>query len=359
MIIQTFQTAFWDAGFEDKSDLDRIELVGGGTRSPLFIDFINTTLNFNGTIPVYRSLNTEEAAVIGAGYVVAASRKNYLSTQIAFDPVDAYNITVSKNPKNERIVSFVYHSENSTIGKDLPKLPLGINSFIRTVEMGQTGRYEIVNGRVRVYGCRKLTTSGLNKEKRFSVEKILQAFEKVENEQEERNKKLHEYDTFLIETREKIAKDETVRQVSNADERNRALQLIAKMQYAMQKDPNLEEYELRRMKADIEEVTRNILKKAKDKTEAPDAYQKLADFLELVTNTVENDWPSKGLRPKKKHLNGLGRVCAKTEKWLNEHEDNLNGVVIEDIDLLYEKLRRAFEFVQKNLKPIHSKKDDL
>lgn len=348
---ETFYRALWNAGFDVAEDIDRIELVGGGTRSPLFIDFINNTMNFNGQIPVYRSLNTEEAAVIGAGYVVAASRKNYLSSNIKFNPVDAYNITVSTSDNN-KFVTFSYSLNNES-----NYLPIGIKPFIRTVDLGQKGRYEIINGRVKVYGCRKLTTSGLNKNKRYGVERILQAFEEIENKQKEKDKIIHEYDTFLIETREKLTKDDNVLQTSSALDRNEALQMIANMQYQLQKNPNLEKSEFDRMKSEIEIATSRIFKKANDKAEAPDAYQKLSDLLDLVISAVEEDWPKKNLKPKKKDLKRLGKLCSQADKFLKQHEDSLDGVEVDDINLLYERLNKMFDYVQNNLKPSHRSSD--
>lgn len=347
----TFYKAFWNAGFDVAEDIDRIELVGGGTRSPLFIDFINKTMNFNGSIPVYRSLNTEEAAVIGAGYVIAASRKNYLSTNIKFNSIEAYNITAINSSTN-RFVTFSYELNNNT-----QNLPIGIKPFIRTIDLGQKGRYEIINGRVKVYGCRKLTTSGLDKNKRYGVERILQAFEQTESKQKEKDKMIHEYDTYLIETREKLTKDNNVLQTSSPAERNEAIRLIANMQYQIQKNPDMEKSELDRMKSEIEISTAQIFKRANDKAEAPEAYQKLSDLLELVTSTVQEEWPKRNLRPKKKDLKRLGKLCSQAEKFLNQHEDNLDGVEVDDINLLYERLNKMFDYVQNNLKPTHHSTD--
>ena len=308
-------------------------------------------MNFNGKVPVYRSLNTEEAAVIGAGYVVAASRKNYLSTNIQFNPVEAYNITVSTN-NNNKFVTFSYRIDNES-----RYLPIGIKPFIRTVDIGQKGRYEIINGIVKVYGCRKLTTSGLNKNKRYGVERILQSFEEIENKQKEKDKLIHEYDTYLIETREKLTKDDNVLQTSSALSRNEALQMIANMQYQLQKNPNIEKSELDRMKSEIEYATSQIFKRANDKAEAPEAYQKLSDLLELVISAVEEDWPKKNIRPKKKDLKRLGKLCSQADKFLKQHEESLDGVEVDDINLLYERLNKMFEYVQNNLKPTHHSSD--
>ena len=354
---KTFYKAFWDAGFDEAADIDRIELIGGGTRSPLFIDAINET--FGGKVQVLRSLNTEEAAVIGAGYALAASRKNYLSNDIIFKGIDAYNITKSISA-NERIVQFYYAADQ--------QLPLGIKPFIRAIDIGQNGKYFIEDGRVHVGECRKLTLSGLYNDKRYNIQHILHAFEEKEQAESKYNELIHEFDTFLIETREKLTKDEIVLQVSTNEERDYALKLIANMQYLIQNDQNkqnkqqnnilddenaITEDSLKRMKAEIEDATRLIFKKATDKSDAPIEYQKLSDLLDSINRAVDEDWPKAGLKPKKKLLRSLGRACAKTERWLLEHEDNLEGVTVDDISLMYERLHHAFDIVKNNLKQKH------
>ena len=59
------------------------------------------------------------------------------------------------------------------------------------------------------------------------------------------------------------------------------------------------------------------------------------------------------MKLKKKLLRSLGRACAKTERWLLEHEDNLEGVTVDDISLMYERLHHAFDIVKNNLKQKH------
>lgn len=340
---QTFWTAFRQAGFTDPDDIDRFELVGGATRSPIFINAINET--FSGKVPVLRSLNSEEASVIGCGYAVAASMGGFLTHNIRYKGIDPFNITVEKG----RYMSFSYALEN--------KLPIGIKPFIRAVDPGQKGQYEIVDGMVKVHGCRKLTRSGLYKDKRASVEKTLQAFETQEKLAAAKDEKFHEFETFLLELRDKVSKDPVALAVTSDEERMRVLKLIANCQYQVQTNRNIEDEELKRMRSDLEMATKEMLKRVKDKTEAPKAYRKLQELLDSVNRAVESDWPTMGMKPKTKLLKSLGHVCAKTERWLIDHKDNLEGVSVDDIDLMYEKLRRAFQIVQSNLRQTRSREN--
>ena len=341
---ETFWAAFNQAMFSEPDDIDRFELIGGGTRSPIFINAINET--FHGKVPVLRSLNSEEANVIGCGYTVAASMGGFLTQDISFKGVDPYNITIEKG----RYMSFSYAPQN--------KLPVGIKSFIRCVDPGQKGQYEIVDGMVKVHGCRKLTRSGLYKDKMSSVEKTLQAFETKEQAEAEKDEKFHEFETFLLELRDKISKDPTALTVVSEDERMNALKLIASYQYQVQTNRNIEDDELKRMRNDVDIATKGLLKRINDKKGAPKAYRKLQDLLDSINTAVENDWPMMGLRPKSKLLRSLGNVCSRTEKWLVEHESNLDGVSVDDVDLMYEKLRKAFEIVKNNLRQSKHRKTD-
>jgi molecular chaperone DnaK (HSP70) len=335
----TFFEALHGALLEEPEDIDRFELVGGGTRSPLFQDAINGF--FNGKVPVMRSLNTEEASVLGAGYHVAASRKGFLAHEMKFTTLDIYNITVSTG----RYTTFSYAQGT--------KLPLGIGAFIRTVDLRQTGQYHLVDGRVRVRGAKKLTRSGLHKERRVQVEQTLHAFETMEKAAAEKAKVLHEFESTLLEARDKVTKDPIVLEIASSEERMEALRVIANVQYQVGKDRNIDDEELERLKADVERATSRLLKRAQEKKDTPMAYEKLKDFLHKVTVAVETDWPRVGMRPKSKPFKVLGRMCAKTDRWLKEHTD-LNEVSIHDINLMFEKLRSAFENVKKTLKKAKS-----
>ena len=132
---QTFYEAFHQAGFDVYEDIDRFELIGGGTRSPLFIDFINGI--FEGKVPVMRLLNTEEAAVIGAGYFEASQISGYLTAPVSFEGLPLYNISLIKN---EKYATFKYQNKQ--------RLPLGIKPYIRTIGLLDQGTYEVEAGTI-------------------------------------------------------------------------------------------------------------------------------------------------------------------------------------------------------------------
>jgi molecular chaperone DnaK (HSP70) len=343
-INRTFFEAFHGALLSDPDDIDRFELVGGGSRSPLFADAINAT--FSGRVPVCRSLNAEEAAVIGAGYKLASARKGFLTTLITFTGFDLYNITIDTG----KHTTFCYAPKG--------QLPLGIPHYIRTVDMGQRGQYQVVDGRVRVRGCRKLSRSGLHKEKRVSVERLLHAFEMKEKEAAEKEKRFHEFESFLLDARDNVTKDPMLLEVSSSEERMKALRIIANAQYVLEKNRDIDDEEFERMKNEVNQTTQALLKRAQERRDAPAAHKRLKELLVKVTQAVENDWPRMGMKPKTRLLRNLGKVCSRTEKWLNEHTD-FQEVTASDIQLMYERLRGAFEHVKNNLKKAKHSASDL
>jgi molecular chaperone DnaK (HSP70) len=338
----TFFEAFHGAILSDPEDIDRFELIGGGTRSPVFLDAINATLG--GTVPILRSLNSEEAAVLGAGYHVAASRGGFLAEKIKFVGFEIYNITLSKG----RSTTFSYAAGT--------KLPLGINPFIRTVVLGQNGQYAILDGRVRVRGAKKLTRSGLYKEKRVQVEQTLDAFESMERAAAQRAKVLHDFETILLDAREKVTGDPVMLEVASNEERMEALRTIANVEYIVGQNRDIDDEELERLKAEVNRTTAGILKRAQERNDAPIAYENLKEALQRVTVAVQTDWPRIGMKPKSKPLKALGRICSKIDKWLKEHPDP-NDVSIHDINLFFERLRASFEAVKKSLRKTKGSSD--
>lgn len=99
-------TAFDSTKLHVFEDIDRIELTGGGSRLPLLVDFINET--FGNQIPIFRSMNTEEAQVLGAGYVLASRKPGYLQFDINFKPFPLFHIETLPG----KLTHFVYNNSD-------------------------------------------------------------------------------------------------------------------------------------------------------------------------------------------------------------------------------------------------------
>ncbi|KAH0790561.1 dnaK protein [Histomonas meleagridis] len=334
---KTFFEAFHQAGFDVYEDIDRFELIGGGTRSPLFIDFINNI--FNGKVPVMRSLNTEEANVIGAGYFEASRLGSYLTSPIKFEGLPLYNISLIKD---EKYATFKYQSKQ--------KLPLGIKPYIRTIGLLDQGTYEIIEGQVKVTGYHKFSKSGLYKSKRSSTEKIIRSFEEKEQKQRQQDSILHDFESFLIDSREKISFEPSIIETSTPEEREKVLKLIASIQYKVTNEKITNENELKQFRYEIESASHDLIKRGKDKEEAPEAFERLEELLDDVNDAVEKHWPKMGMKPPKKLLRRLGRECQKADDYIEEHK-NGNDLVLDDILILFERLKNAYENVKANLKP--------
>ena len=342
LLKDTLLEAFHNAGFEEPEDLERIEIIGGATRSPVLINFINST--FQNRVPIFRTLNSEESNSIGGSYALAALKGGFLSTNIKFNGLELYKIDTLTG----RFTSFLYSSNQ--------KLPIGIKPFILTIDLGQKGTYDIFNGIIKVHACRKLTKSGLYHDKRFKVERILQAFEQSEKEKAEKDKIIHDFESFLIEARENLTKDPIVFEICNNEERGNALRIIAHNQYILQRDHITDEKELKRMKAEVEEYSKPIIKKLQDYKELPLLIKKLSEIIEQINRAVLTDWPNMGLKPKKKLLAPLGKLMSKSEKMIKQYNQNKNSITFDDISIIFEKLIRTFEKVKES---IQSRNNDL
>ena len=336
IINRTIIQAFNQSGFSNYKSIDRVELIGGGSRSPLFIEAINNI--FNRKVPILRSLNSEEASVIGTGYVIAAKKGGFIKSNIIYEGLPAYKISVIKNDK---YATFIY--------SDSQKLPFGIKQYIRTIGLLDDGDYENYEGRVKIVGYHKFSTSGLDKNKRNNIEKILRAFEEKEEKQRKRNKVLHDFETFLIDTREKVTMNPSIIETSTQEERTKILHLIALAQYRVQNESNINEEELQNMQMEIEFNSKDLIKRGKNLEMAPEAYDRLSELLDDINDAYEKEWPRLGLKPPKKLLRRLGRSCSKAEKYLNEHE-NMKNISYDEISLLLERLKNEYENVKIHLK---------
>ena len=318
--------------------LDRVELVGGGSRIITYVRAINKTLD--NIVPILRSMNAEEAAANGASYVIAARKKNYLEKPIIFQSVKTYNIV--KKKLTEKRVAYFYKEKT---------LPIGINQFIMAVEMQKEGASaELINGMLVTKQCKKLTKSGLYKDKRFRVNALLTAFEKKERAQAETNAKIHELESFLIETKDKLTKDSYIFKVATENERKRALMAVANAQYIMQTQQVTDETELKRMKQDVENACGSIIKAAEDAREMPQEIQKVKNLLEEVNQAVLEDFEEMGVQLPEDVERDLGKVMKRTEEVIKKAEEGDSSITADDVRIALEKLRRQFESAKRNLK---------
>lgn len=321
-------------------DLARVELVGGASRIPLYVDLINETLN--GTVPLHRTMNPEEAAITGAAYYVASMKKNYLEKPIIFKPCKIYNI--AKKNIGENKYAFFYKEKD---------LPIGINQFILAADMQTDGTAELVNGVLKLSGAKKLTKSGLHRQKRFRTEALLTAFEKKEKEIAETNARIHELESYVIEVKDKLTKDAYIYKVSNQVERNRAMRAIASVQHKMQNEVVTDEKELKQMKKDLEAACGEIIKRAEDAREMPNEIQKLKSLIEEVSNAVLDEFEEQGYMLPENIERDLGKVMSKTEETLKKAEAGEPDISADDVRLALEKLRREYESAKKNLVPMN------
>jgi hypothetical protein len=186
----------------------------------------------------------------------------------------------------------------------------------------------------------------------------LSAFEAQEKEAEEKQKAWHEFETFLMDTREKISTDAIMLDVSTHDERMDALRVIANIQYLSQRGGIPTDEELQKMRYEVETATAYLIKRADDRRNAPENYKKIETLLNKITKAVQTEWPSMGVKPSSAQLKELGRACHRTEKWLKTHED-LEDVTKEDLDLVYERLRKVFDSVKGKLRKSKSAGTEL
>ena len=317
--------------------IDRVELVGGGSRIVNYVKMINKTLD--NIVPILRTMNAEEAIVNGAAYVIAGAKKNYLEKQIHFQPLKIYNIVRKK--LTEKRFAYFYKEK---------ALPIGINQFIMAVEfLKDTASPEMVNGILVAKQCKKLTKSGLYKDKMYRVNALLTAFEKKERAQAETNAKIHELESYLIETKDKLTKDSYIYKVSTENERKRALRAVANAQYIMETEQVTDEIELKRMKQEVESACAGIIKAAEDAREMPQEILKLKNLLEEVNQAVLEDFEEQGVQLPEDVEIELGKLMKRTEETLKRAEENDPSVSADDVRIALEKLRRQFESAKKHL----------
>lgn len=324
--------------------VDRIELIGAGSRSPIFAEFLNETFN----IAPSHSLPQDEATVIGSGYYLASLKTDYLAQIIDFYPLSSYTIC---NITRGKIMTFYYNESH---------LPIGVSKFISSVELGKNSKIYFSNGIVKTKGCRKLTRSGLFKEKFAYIKEIIQAFDEKERINRDSVRKLHEIDSFLIDIKDKLTTNPSIHKLSTEQERVYLFEKIASLQYQIQSMSvdQLDIDDLLFKKSQIESSVTPLLEKAESLEDGPYVAKKLKELIKEVEESFFERWPYDSLQPTPEDKRLLSSIMTEASNAYRRYKKEQNVSVIEMKSLL-EKLRVIYKQISARLIPTGDSSSDL
>ena len=326
LLVDLYNEAMEKAGLE-QGQIDGIELIGGTSRVPLIQ---NALLKASGLRKLNRTMNSDEAVALGAGYVGAVQSQLFIVKNVRLVVPCHVNVTMTHGEKivklfnessyltnthrysytaqeNANITLFVNDVPMTTFCVDLPnntkpdakiQLVFGFNDFtIPNVTAVKVSGDELnMSEEVKFYHPDwMLSVDGFNQSFGFVMR-----MEEILDERRRFQELYNDYESYIYGIKDKLEYDEEFQIVCNESERERIRQVADENRQWL--DENINNLTTESLKKHHEDM-KNSLKDAERRLEH---YQTINESIANMTKTL--DWIHKEMT----------EVWPKKKKWLSK-----------------------------------------
>lgn len=368
---------------------DSIELIGGSSRIPKFIEIVSSTLG-----NVSHSLNGDESIVVGAAYSGAISTKVFKLMDINYEPTSAHLINLSTSSKNIRLFS-----ERSSLTKlktarldtdNISKISLiydskisiGCTPLIGEWEIIHEGKYPNVSRIALTYGFndksflflskgflfeknekgeinKSLITvkhvfkpQKLSKDEKINGKKLLEAFALNDKRLAEIAEAKNIFESLIFELKNSFNNDPVWKKVTTKNEKEQLTQIIKESSDWIEFYNDFEnKTEINSKTKQIEEVIKPIKQRVQESISLEGSYQELDYLLNDMQDAILNRWPERKLHVPKQQKKAILNHIKITKEWLNrksEEQKELEpwdepALKSSEIELRIKKLSNAYK----------------
>ena len=332
------------------ADVDSIELLGGTTRVP----FVQQSLmDVSGMNKLNRTMNSDEAMALGAGYVVASRSGSFVIKPLKIRTLTGVNVTLMFPDGHERLL---FNETSAT--RDVTSVNVTLNDLAHRFALKCNG-VEIAYFNVTqpadakedahvtiFFNFDSLTLptvlaavyyNGTNKENlkvkfffpewRMTPDEFRQShtfiyeMEKIMRDRATVQQVRNDYESYIYNLKERISYDQTFGTVTTEAERQQLLDAIQQHQdwlFGSESD-HVPVSEISKRLADLKRLTENVETRADQFNKRTSAFGQLQKTLEVVRQAVNVEWPEQ--KPWLLTIPQGIRVSQKlneTEKWFAE-----------------------------------------
>lgn len=377
---------------------DSVEFVGGASRIPIVVDTITSVLG-----PASRSLNGDEAIVMGAAYTAAMTSGAFKLMDVSHDPTSAHSATLTYGQKTLRLFSQgssmtkmktarldAHNNETDITLQYESKIPVGCDKLI--------GRWTILRRPTDdpYPNVSRLAISfGFNDKTRVVLTKS-QLFVKLENKQviQSTLDVKHVYSPLQISKEEKTRQklllnaftSNDIRLNKIAESRNNLESLIFELRESHQNDPvwlkvmapnekeavnktltetihwleNTEfedELLLNQKTKELEDEVKNIRYRVQEGRSRDSCVSELEYMLSDMQDAVLNRWPQRKLKVPKQQKKALLNHIKLTREWLERRQQEQQeldpwdepALKTTDVELRIKKLGDSFKALEEGV----------
>lgn len=316
--------------------VDSIELIGGATRMEIIQ---NTLKSISGLTKLNRTLNSEEAVALGAGYIAAKANPSMKVKDIEFVPKNHHQITINDHPSfdgNNKLTDIETFRAN----------PFVMNKFVIQSEGFVLGTYHIYGRGVEVtfdeFGIPLVKEAQrtnpdwmLSEEEIFNSIAFIRRMEKVAYKRMKIHEIKNNLESTIYKLKSKVEEDKTLR---NRDEYMNIVQ--STLEWLEQPHTNKE---IKNKYIEIKKIAYQPLESARINRE----LKKLQQIMNMVDFSLNKTWPSTRPWLRKDQTQKLRDIYQDTFEWYQKAKENQTEeqITIKQITSKANILKREYEDV--------------
>ncbi|OHT14215.1 dnaK protein [Tritrichomonas foetus] len=373
---------------------DLVEFVGGASRIPIVIDTLTSFLgNFS------RSLNGDEAIVIGAAYTAAMTSGAFKLKEMTYSPTSAHSANLTYGSRKvqlfgqgsslSKLKTARLDADNESSRVSLyytSKVPIGCDKMIGEWEIIRNEPYPNVSRIVLSFGFNDKSLSILSKSQLFtklesgevkqSPLDIKQVFKpsKITKEEKTKEKLLlnafsandqrlskiaearNTLESLLFELKDAHQHDPVWISVTSDEEKKKVNQTLQEISNWIEEKVDFDdELPLKEKTRNLEESVKDIKYRVQEARTRESSIHELEYLLNDMQDAVINRWPSKKLRVPKQQKKAILNHVKLTKEWLSRKKEEQTelqpwdepALKTTDIELRIKKLGDAFKNLEE------------
>ena len=342
VIVDLYNEAVEKAGLE-KTNIDGIEMIGGTSRVPLIQ---HALLKASGLKKLNRTMNSDEAVALGAGYVGAVQSQLFIVKNVRLVVPCHVNVTLRHGDKKVKLFNETSYLTNthrySYTAADNANITIFANGVPMTTfivdlpnNTSPTAKIQAVFG-FTDFTIPNVTTvklSGdelnLSEDVKFyrpdwalTDEQYNQSFDfvmKMEGILDDRRQfqeNFNDYESYIYEIKDKLAYDEEFRIVCNETERERLLEIADKNRKWIDENiNNLTSDSLKKHLKDMKDELRDAERRLEHYKTINESMTNMTKTLEWIHKELTEVWPKKKKWMSKETLKKTWENYRSTSKW--------------------------------------------
>ena len=325
------------------SDVDSIELLGGSTRVP-FIK--NALMKISGMEKLNRTMNSDEAIALGAGYIGATRSSSFVVKSVKIKPLVGIEVSLSKGEDktvlfkaSDRTTDYVtlkykvgdlsefaiVAGQNNTTLVTFSVVVPGERDPAEEVELvfGFSHLHvpTIVNASINGTTLKIRTKNPswmMDNDEMIESSLFIKRMDRILSDRHKYQKRKNELESYIYKTKDRLEYDATFQAVLSDDEKKNIGQALTDCLNWFTETNEPSSKDISHKFADLKKVTREPEIRAEQMVKRGPALKKMEETLAVVFKSLNTTWPTYRTWLPEKKVEEVWTLYNSTLEWYNE-----------------------------------------